>query len=643
MDPKQIVADGYDQIAETYAAWVACGGADLRRRYLSILTSHLPDGARVLDLGCGAGLPVVQELAERFEVTGVDISRRQIELARQNVRSATFLQADVSAVRFPAASFGAVVSFHMLGHLPRDEHGPLFRSIASWLRPGGLFVASTTTFWDPGTVEQDWLGAPMYFSGVAWDVGLDLIRASGLEIVSAREETADEDGKTVAFLWIVARKSASAVSGPPDLPIARPPDRPSDRPVPVISGADDAAQISLVLQGGTLIDGLGGPPQEHASVLIAGERIARVAMGEANVPPGTEVVDARGLTIMPGLIDSHVHSGGVVWRRFLQFGVTTVRDLGSDPDYILAAREDERRSLLNGPRIVAAGPLLDGDPPTWGREWRGTVALTSVEEARAVARGLIDQGVDWLKLYRLLTPDLVGAITELAHERGIPVAGDIRGTRATEAVALGVRSLKHATGISHLSMSDQERHTTIDLLVEQGTYIVPTLVIDERVSNVETIGNADFPGLDLVTERLRRRWLDWRHDRRFRSADFDMMRRYRTAKLKFVSELHRAGGLIVAGSDTPNPFVIPGLSLHDELALLVSAGLTPLDAIRSATGLAATMLGRSDIGAVEAGRLADLLVVVGNPADDIGATRNMRLVVKGGRAVFPSEALPIGV
>jgi imidazolonepropionase-like amidohydrolase len=117
-----------------------------------------------------------------------------------------------------------------------------------------------------------------------------------------------------------------------------------------------------------------------------------------------------------------------------------------------------------------------------------------------------------------------------------------------------------------------------------------------------------------------------------------MMRRYQAAKLQFVGELHRAGGRIVAGSDTPNPFVIPGPSLHDELALLVSAGLAPLDAIRSATSVAATMLGRPDLGAVEAGRLADLLVLAGNPADDIRASSRIRLVVKGGRVVQEEDA-----
>jgi imidazolonepropionase-like amidohydrolase len=336
-----------------------------------------------------------------------------------------------------------------------------------------------------------------------------------------------------------------------------------------------------------------------------------------------------------------VHSGGTVKRRFLQVGVTTVRDLATVPEEILAAREDERRGLLSGPRIVAAGPLIDGDPPAWGTDWRGSVAVSSAEQAREVAHELIDLGVDWLKVHRGLTPEMVAAIVEAGREHGVPVAGHLMDGSAREAVALGVRSIEHASGIRFQSLTADERRDLIDLFIERGAFVVPTLVVTERNSNLPAIGNADFPGLDLVTERQRRRWLDWRHDRRFRAADFGAMQRQQAAKRQFVGDLYRAGGRIVAGSDTSNPFVIPGLSLHDELALLVSAGLTPLDAIRSATSVAAEMLGRSDLGAVEVGRLADLLVVAGNPLEDIQSTRNVRMVVKGGRVVHEQEAAAV--
>jgi SAM-dependent methyltransferase len=206
MDPKQIVADGFDRIAETYAAWVERDGIGHRESHLALLEAELPEGARVLDLGCGAGVPIARRLAERFEVTGVDISERQVELARRNVPGVTFIHGDMAAQAFPEASFDAVVAFFSIFHLPREEHGALFRSIASWLRPGGYLVASTGVYSDPGTVEEDWLGAPMYWSFYPGARNLEMLRASGLEIVKAREETSDEDGQPTTFLWLVARK-----------------------------------------------------------------------------------------------------------------------------------------------------------------------------------------------------------------------------------------------------------------------------------------------------------------------------------------------------------------------------------------------------------------------------------------------------
>lgn len=205
-EPKEIVAAGYDQIAETYAAWVAAGTGEHRHRHLAILEAELPDGARVLDLGCGNGVPVAQRLAARFEVTGVDISRRQVELAGANVPEATFAQADMTTLTLRPGSFDAVVAFFSIIHVPREEHAALFARIAGWLRPGGLLVASLGGHSDPGTVEDDWLGAPMYWSFYSCAKSLEILRASGLEIVESQEIEEDEDGTPVRLLWVVARK-----------------------------------------------------------------------------------------------------------------------------------------------------------------------------------------------------------------------------------------------------------------------------------------------------------------------------------------------------------------------------------------------------------------------------------------------------
>jgi SAM-dependent methyltransferase len=203
---RRIVEQGYDQVAERHRAWSAGIRQDERQRYTAVLLDRLPAGARVLELGCGQGTPTTALLAERFRVTGVDISEAQLALARQAVPGARFIHADMASLSLPPASFDGVAAFFSLIHVPRVEHAALLTRIAGWLRPGGLLVAAMGARDNPGEVEADWLGAPMYFSH--WDAATNrrLVEQAGLRILSAREETADEDGAPVTFLWIVAEK-----------------------------------------------------------------------------------------------------------------------------------------------------------------------------------------------------------------------------------------------------------------------------------------------------------------------------------------------------------------------------------------------------------------------------------------------------
>lgn len=203
---KRIVEQGYDQVAERYRAWAAGIRQDERQRYTDELLDRLPAGAQALELGCGPGTPTTARLAERFSVTGVDISEAQLALARRAVPGATFIHADMASLSFPPASFDGVAAFFSLIHVPRGEHAALLGRIAGWLRTGGLLVASLGVRDNPGDVEENWLGAPMYFSH--WDAATNrrLVEQAGLRILSAREETADEDGAPVTFLWVVAER-----------------------------------------------------------------------------------------------------------------------------------------------------------------------------------------------------------------------------------------------------------------------------------------------------------------------------------------------------------------------------------------------------------------------------------------------------
>jgi cyclopropane fatty-acyl-phospholipid synthase-like methyltransferase len=207
-DPKHVVAAGYDAMAETYRDWVE---ADTwpRLEWLALLEAELADGAAVLELGCGAGIPVTRRLAERQRVTAVDLSARQVELARQNVPGATVLQADALALKLPESSFDAVVSLYMSGHVPRDEQRELLRRIARWLRPGGRLLMTLTRGASDGVVEDDWLGAPMYFSGEEPETNLAQLHACGFELERAELVPQVEFGRAVRFLWVLARRAGS--------------------------------------------------------------------------------------------------------------------------------------------------------------------------------------------------------------------------------------------------------------------------------------------------------------------------------------------------------------------------------------------------------------------------------------------------
>ena len=206
-DPRRVVAAGYDRIAQRYLDWTAHEVDDqVRPRYLSILLEQVPRGARVLDLGCGGGGPTTAQIAERFDHTGVDLSKRQISLSRQRLPHATFIHADMTQVDFPPASFDAVTSFYAFIHLPAGALPSLIDRIATWLRPNALLVATMAGGAGTGEVEPNFLGVPMYFSGYPLRENRRFLQEAGLEIVSLQPEQILENNYPTRFLWTVARK-----------------------------------------------------------------------------------------------------------------------------------------------------------------------------------------------------------------------------------------------------------------------------------------------------------------------------------------------------------------------------------------------------------------------------------------------------
>lgn len=203
-DAVAIVSAGYDALADRFLDWAGRVEGDPRERFCAALAARLPPSARVLDLGCGAGLPSTRALAERYDVVGVDVSPEQVARARANVPAATVVCADLAAVSFPDASFDAVSAFYSISHVPRALHAALFGRIARWLAPGGWLLASLGAGDGPDW-RGDWLGVPMFFSAFDADTNRRLLRDAGFRLELDEVVTMREPEGEVAFLWVLAR------------------------------------------------------------------------------------------------------------------------------------------------------------------------------------------------------------------------------------------------------------------------------------------------------------------------------------------------------------------------------------------------------------------------------------------------------
>jgi len=207
-DPRRMVREGYDRIAHRYFFWNLndVHNSPAETRFLPMVLHSLPVGARCIDLGCGNGLPYTQTLTKRFKVIAVDFSMTQLILARQQVPQAFLLQADITRLHLPAGCLDAAVALYSIIHIPRETHASLFRQIAIWLRSGGLFLVALLKEDLPEYIEDDWLGAPMFWSSHDPATSVDLIRNAGFEVLDCDIVPQIEDGEQVDFLWVLAKR-----------------------------------------------------------------------------------------------------------------------------------------------------------------------------------------------------------------------------------------------------------------------------------------------------------------------------------------------------------------------------------------------------------------------------------------------------
>lgn len=423
-----------------------------------------------------------------------------------------------------------------------------------------------------------------------------------------------------------------------------------------IAGADDMAALAdiskkisgsradtLAVVGGTLIDGTGSAPVPDSAVVIEKGRI--VAAGPRSlvkIPHGATKIDARGKTVLPGLWDMHAHFEQVEWGPiYLAAGVTTVRDCGNEFEFITAVRDAVANGRGLGPRLLLAG-IVDGT----GRLSLGVERVDSPEQAKMWTDRYHDAGFLQIKIYSSVPLAELKDVTAEAHRLGMSVTGHIpEGLTAYQGVEAGMDQINHIQYVeeimhpslppnasrldrlkaaANLEVSSPDALKAIAFLVEHGTVIDPTIALSELYTATSAKPVAAFePGLAKVAPELA-------EELSFDAPPTplsDTFAKIFEKDIQVVGALHRAGVPIVAGTDQ----AVPGHSLHREIELYVQAGFTPMEAIQAATIVPARAMGiDKEVGTVEAGKRADLVILGANPLDSIHNIRTAEFVITNG-------------
>jgi imidazolonepropionase-like amidohydrolase len=439
-------------------------------------------------------------------------------------------------------------------------------------------------------------------------------------------------------------------------------------------GTGEYKSAPIVIAHATVINPGTSSVQANRTIVITGDRITSVSETEGFQPPkDAQVIDATDQYLIPGLWDMHVHSafgdwfpGGrdIILPLFIANGVTGVRDMGGDTPILLEWRKEIADGRIIGPRMVISGPMLDGYLPDGKLRFPSSVAITTPASAVAAVDLLKTQGVDFIKVQSVISHDAYLAAAREAHKKGLPIVGHVPDkVRIEEVVEAGQKSIEHLMGIFEgcsteedkfikgqgslkllLTTQDQRRcDLLIKLLAQNQTWQVPTLAWQR--------GGTFLDQRDLKHQPLDRYvpayWRDvtWRHFTEEMMPDLlrdslELRQDYFARNLQMVGAMHRAGTPFMAGTDTaPGVYIMPGFSLHDELANFVEAGFTPMESLQTATSNPAKFLGmEASFGSVEPGKIADLVLLSANPLRDIRNTQKITAVVANGQ-LFDRVAL----
>jgi hypothetical protein len=424
-----------------------------------------------------------------------------------------------------------------------------------------------------------------------------------------------------------------------------------------------ASAQSLTITHATVVDTVSGKLTPDSTVVIQGNRIASVSSAKTRTPKTDKIIDAHGQYLIPGLWDMHTHVffGGtskdgtdIILPLFLANGITGIRDMGSDLDLVLKAREDVAAHRLLGPRMVVSGPMLDGPKS----HYHEMISVPTPEAARIAVDMLKARGVDFIKVQSNVPREAYFAVVDQAAKDHIEFEGHVPDAiRASEAVTSNQRTFEHLIGIFEASSPDEDKYVAgakktpgvfldtydpareaaiIQLLAKNHVWQCPTLFWERGQWLVDVIDFKADPDIAFAPAS----WVakKWPGSQRgiAKSMDTDpvpIRENFVAHELDIVRKLHGAGVPFLAGTDTPAGVdLIPGISLHLELQRFVAAGFTPLEALQTATLNPAKFFGKlNDYGTVQQGRVADLLLLDANPLEDISNTRKIAAIVTDGR------------
>jgi imidazolonepropionase-like amidohydrolase len=448
----------------------------------------------------------------------------------------------------------------------------------------------------------------------------------------------------------------------------------------LLSACHKPHPATLAITHVTIIDATGAPPKPNSTILIDHDKISAVGPDSSTeIPSGAQVIDATGKYLIPGLADMHIHLMGAgeptgsrefILPLLIANGITTVRDMGGDVAQLKKLKKEIDSGDQPGPQIFFTGPYLDGNPPYF----QPSIVVVTPAGADAAVRKLKSEGVDFIKVQSRLKPAAYFAIAEAAHKENIRFVGHVPDSiSAAQASDAGQYSIEHLTGIL-LACSSKEaelrqqqlnppprketpRQTSLRQrawqqavldsyshekaqqlyakLLANHTWQVPTLpLLIELAYLTPATDRANDPNLKYIPQNLQKIWKQGRAESLANKSPGDFLLRAKLveASLKAVGDMHAAGIPIMAGTDSTAPNLVPGFALHDSIADLVQAGLTPMEALQAATSKPAEFLNRSnEQGRIAPGQRADLVLVDANPLENIHNTGKIYAVILKGK------------